>query len=256
MALSWGGRDYAWTSPLILGMAFAGVLFGFIFFLVELRAPHPILNLGLFRNSIVSIAVTAASIVSAAMFGATIFIPLFVQSVLGTSATESGKVLMPLTLSLLLMAIISGQGITRTGRYRPFAIAGVALSAVGVFLLSRMEAGTQYSTVVRDLVVMGLGLGAAMPVFNLAVQNAVEPRIVGSATAMVQFMRAIGGALGVALFGSVLAQGQATREGLAISIHRIFMIATVLLVLTTILTFFLREVPLRQSNRPEGLPEI
>jgi EmrB/QacA subfamily drug resistance transporter len=313
LALSWGGRDYPWASPLIVGMVSAGVVFGALFFVVERRATHPIVNFALFRNSIVSIALSAASLTSAAMFGATLFIPLFVQSVLGSSATDSGKVLMPLTLSLLLTAVVAGQGITRTGRYRPFAIAGTALSAVGVFMLANMGSATDYSVVVRNVLIMGIGLGAAMPVFNLAVQNAVEARVVGSATSMVQFMRSIGGALGVAMFGSVLATGfspafrqalpadvvssmspaqlatvadaqlymtpggakqlerilsgfglnadavldavrQAARTALAASLQDVFEIAAALLVLSTILTLFLREIPLRKTNRSEVEP--
>ncbi|WP_158814476.1 MDR family MFS transporter [Methylocapsa sp. S129] len=207
LALSWGGRDYAWASPTILGLLLTGVVFGALFFVVELRAAHPIVNLALFRNAIVSVALSTAFLTSAAMFGAVLFIPLFVQSVLGSSATDSGKILMPLTLALLLTAVVAGQGISRTGRYRPFAIGGAAMGAIGMFLLSRMDPSTSYFMVVRNVAILGVGLGAAMPVFNLAVQNAVEARVVGSATSMVQFVRSIGGTLGVAAFGSVLASG-------------------------------------------------
>ena len=310
LALSWGGRDYSWTSPLILSMALAGVLFAALFVSVELRAPHPIVDLALFRNSIVSIALSTAFLTSAAMFGATLFIPLFAQSVLGGSATESGQILMPLTLSLLLTAIIAGQGITRTGHYRPFAIAGAAVSTVGVLLLTRMDPSTSYLVLVRNVAIVGVGLGAAMPVFNLAVQNAVEARVVGVATSMVQFVRSIGGALGIAVFGSVLAGRfspefsralpadvvsevsparlgaladaqlymtsagtkkleailagfglhteamtsafrQAARIALAASLQNVFEIAAALLLAATILTLFLREIPLRKTNRRE-----
>jgi EmrB/QacA subfamily drug resistance transporter len=310
LALSWGGRDYPWASPVIVGMALVGILFGVTFVFVELRAAHPIVDLALFQNSIVSIALSTAFLTSAAMFGATLFIPLFVQSVLGSSATESGKILMPLTLSLLLTAIVAGQGISRTGRYRPFAITGTALSATGVFLLTRMDPSTSYAVLVRNVAILGVGLGAAMPVFNLAVQNAVEARVVGAATSMVQFVRSIGGALGIAVFGSVLANGfspafrqalptdvlsevspprldaladaqlymtsagtkqlegilagfglntdamigavrQAARAALATSLHDVFEIAAALLFCATILALFLREIPLRKTNRRE-----
>jgi Na+/melibiose symporter-like transporter len=291
-------------------MALAGVLFAALFVSVELRAPHPIVDLALFRNSIVSIALSTAFLTSAAMFGATLFIPLFAQSVLGGSATESGQILMPLTLSLLLTAIIAGQGITRTGHYRPFAIAGAAVSTVGVLLLTRMDPSTSYPVLVRNVAIVGVGLGAAMPVFNLAVQNAVEARVVGVATSMVQFVRSIGGALGIAVFGSVLAGRfspefsralpadvvsevsparlgaladaqlymtsagtrqleailggfglhteamtsafrQAARIALAASLQNVFEIAAALLLAATILTLFLREIPLRKTNRRE-----
>ncbi len=308
LALSWGGRDYPWASPVIVGMALIGLVFAASFVFVEMRAAHPIVQLSLFRNSIVSIALSTSFLVSAAMFGATLFIPLFVQSVLGSSATDSGKILMPLTLSLLLTATIAGQGISRTGRYRPFAIGGAALGAIGVFLLTRMDPSTSYAVLIRNVAIIGVGLGAAMPVFNLAVQNAVDVRIVGSATSMVQFVRSIGGTLGIAVFGSVLSNGfapafrqalhaavgpvfspsaldsladaqlymtsagtgrlettlagfglntdavrnavsRAARAALSVSLHDVFEIAAALLFCATVLTLFLREVPLRQTNR-------
>jgi EmrB/QacA subfamily drug resistance transporter len=311
LALSWGGRDYPWASPVIVGMMLVGVVFAASFVLVEMRAVHPIVELSLFRNSIVSIALATTFLTSAAMFGATLFIPLFVQSVLGSSATDSGKILMPLTLSLLLTAIIAGQGISRTGRYRPFAIAGTAMGAFGVFLLTGMDPSTSHAVLVRNVVIIGVGLGAGMPVFNLAVQNAVEARVVGSASSMVQFVRSIGGTLGIAVFGSVLSNGfspafrqalpaavrsevspsvldslsdaqlyltsagttqletmlagfglktdaamsavsQAARSALSVSLHHVFGIAAALLFCATVLALFLREIPLRKTNRREG----
>jgi hypothetical protein len=308
LALSWGGRDYPWASPVIVSMAMAGLVFAASFVFVELRAAHPIVVLSPFRSSIVSVALSTAFLTSAAMFGATLFIPLFVQSVLGSSATDSGKILM--TLSLLLTAIIAGQGISRMGRYRPFAIAGTALSAVGMFLLTKMEPSTSYAVLVRNVAIIGIGLGAAMPVFNLAVQNAVEARMVGSATSMVQFVRSIGGTLGIAVLGSILsndfstafrralpagvnseispsvleslaeaqlnltsagsrqletmlarsglntdavtsAVSQAARTALSASLHDVFEIAAALLLCATVLTLFLRDIPLRKTNRRE-----
>jgi hypothetical protein len=308
LALSWGGRDYPWASPVIVSMAMAGLVFAASFVFVELRAAHPIVVLSPFRSSIVSVALSTAFLTSAAMFGATLFIPLFVQSVLGSSATDSGKILM--TLSLLLTAIIAGQGISRMGRYRPFAIAGTALSAVGMFLLTKMEPSTSYAVLVRNVAIIGIGLGAAMPVFNLAVQNAVEARMVGSATSMVQFVRSIGGTLGIAVLGSILSNdfstafrralpaavnseispsvleslaeaqlnltsagswqletilarsglntdavtsaiSQAARTALSASLHDVFEIAAALLLCATVLTLFLRDIPLRKTNRRE-----
>ena len=313
LALNWGGRDYPWNSPVIVGLATAGIFIGVIFFMVEVRAPHPVLSLQLFKNRIIAVALGSSSLIAVTMFGVTIFIPLFVQSVLGESATASGKVLMPMTLSLLLTAIFAGQLITRTGQYRYFAIFGSAMSALGVFLLSRMDMNVSYLTVVRNIVIAGIGLGATMPVFNLAVQNAVDINFVGAATSMVQFTRSIGGALGVAIFGSVLInsftpafherlsphimaeltpeqravfdnpqtymrgsdininmmftnklQGKiiednfrrAARAALAEALNRVFLIGAFLLFVATLLTFLLKEIPLRKTNNPrEMAPE-
>ena len=216
LALSWGGRDYPWTSNLILGLLAASVFFGTLFFREEFRASHPILPLALFRNSIFSISVTSASLISAAMFGAVLFIPLYVQSVLGTSATESGKTLVPMTLSMLASAVVTGQAISRFEKSKPFAIFGIAVSALGLFLLSTMNESTSYNTVVLYVIILGTGLGASLPVFSLSVQNSTENRFIGTATSTLQFMRTIGGSLGVAIFGTVLVNqfGSAFHRGI------------------------------------------
>ncbi len=205
LALSWGGRDYAWNSLLIRGFITGAIIMLGVFFYIETKASEPIVPLTLFKNKVIWTSMSAALIVAMGMFGTTLFIPLFIQAVIGTSATKSGAVMMPLTLSLILCSIASGQIITKIGRYRVVAIVGVFLNLLGMFLLSRMDATTHYYTVVRNMIVMGLGLGATMPVFNLAVQNAVEVKFVGAITATVQFVRSIGGSLGAAVFGSVLA---------------------------------------------------
>jgi EmrB/QacA subfamily drug resistance transporter len=216
LALSWGGRDYAWTSPLISGLLALGALMTAIFVRIEARAAEPIIPLGLFRQPVVSTSVVAVTLTAMAMFGTVLFIPLFIQGVIGTSATQSGAVLTPMTLSLVVSSTLSGQLISRLGRYRWLSVCGVALTAVGMLLLSGMGVNTDYFTVVRNMIVVGLGLGVTMPVFTLAVQNAVEQRMVGTATSTVQFFRSMGGALGTALFGAILTNsfGSALRAAL------------------------------------------
>ncbi len=204
LALSWGGREHAWDSPLILGLLGFGAAAAGLFLYIETQTKEPILPLGLFRNRIVWTSSAAATLVSAGMFGTTIFIPLFIQAVIGTSATKSGAVLTPMMFAMIASSITCGQLMTRTGKYKWFAVAGTAVTTVGLFLLSRMDAHTTYATVFGNMIVMGLGLGLTMPVFNLAVQNAVEHRQVGVATSSVQFMRSLGGSIGAAIFGSVL----------------------------------------------------
>ncbi len=309
LAISWGGRDFGWASPVFLGMLALGAVMTVAFLIAESAAPEPIIPLRLFREPIVSTSLAAAALVAVGMFGATLFIPLFIQAVVGTSATRSGAVLTPMMLGMITASMTSGQLVMRWGRYRSLAIAGVSLTTVGMFLLSRMDVSTHYLTVVTYMVVLGLGLGATMPLFSLAVQNAVDVRVVGTATAMVQFLRSIGGALGAALFGAVLvnrfvpgfhgalpaelldrippaalakldnpqllmtpgalenlaldlagfgAQAQsaaaavlgAVRVGLATALHDMFLLGTALLVVATLITLRLKEIPLRRSNRP------
>jgi EmrB/QacA subfamily drug resistance transporter len=204
LALSWGGNDYAWTSPVIIALfAVAAVMLG-VFGLVETRASEPIIPLSLFRNSIVGVSVVAIAVMAMGMFGTILFIPLYIQGVIGTNATQSGTVLMPLMITMIGMSVLSGQIIGRTGRYKLTGIVGMAVMTVGLFLLSGMGPDTDYQTVVRNMIIIGLGMGPTMPVFTLAAQNAVKVSQLGVVTSLTQFSRSIGSTLGVALFGSVL----------------------------------------------------
>jgi EmrB/QacA subfamily drug resistance transporter len=220
LALSWGGNDYAWTSPVTLGLfAFATValiVFGF----VEHRSPEPIIPLSLFSNSIVSVSIGAMMVMAMGMFGTILFIPLFIQGVIGFNATQSGTVLMPLMITMIGASVISGQIISRTGRYKLPGLLGMVLMAFGLFLLAGMGAETPYEIVVRNMIILGLGMGPAMPVFTLAAQNAVRVSQLGVVTSLTQFGRSIGSTLGVALFGSLLTNefGPAFRAALPTSL--------------------------------------
>jgi EmrB/QacA subfamily drug resistance transporter len=205
LALSWGGTEYPWDSVLIrallgFGLAMTGVLLW-----VERRAPEPIIPLDLFQNAIVRVSVLALVLMTSAMFGSILFIPLFVQGVIGTSATVSGTVLTPMMIAMTVSSIASGQFITRTGRYRAVALGGLGIMTLGMLLLTTMGPDTTNLAAVRNMVVIGVGLGACMPIFTLVVQNVVPYSQLGAATALTQFARAIGGTLGVAGFGSLLA---------------------------------------------------
>ena len=204
LALSWGGNDYAWTSPVIVGLFAFAVVMLVLFGLVESRAIEPIIPLSLFRNSVVSVAVLALTLMALSMFGSILFIPLYIQGVIGTSATQSGTVLMPMMIMNIISSIIGGQVISRTGRYKWVGLFGLTMMTAGMFLLSQMGPDTDYLTVVRNMIVLGLGMGPAMPVFTLAAQNAVKMSQLGVVTSLTQFARSIGSTLGVAVFGSLL----------------------------------------------------
>jgi MFS family permease len=138
------------------------------------------------------------------MFGAISFMPLFVQGALGASATNSGLVTMPMMVGLVLASTASGQVVSRLGRYRLLVLTGVAITAAGMFLLSRMDASTTTGTATVNMVVMGVGLGMSMPVLGLVVQNALPYRLLGVASASTQFFRQVGGLMGVAVFGTLM----------------------------------------------------
>lgn len=176
-----------------------------LFVLVQTRVSNGIMPLSLFRDRIVWTASAASVLMSLVMFGATLFVPLYIQGVIGRSAIQSGAVLTPMMLAMITASMTSGQLMTRTGRYKIIAIIGVTITAVGMFLLSQMDISTEHFTVIRNMVIVGFGLGMNLPVFTLAVQNAVDITQVGLATSSVHFLRSIGGALGSAIFGAVLA---------------------------------------------------
>ena len=210
LALVWGGnRDYAWDSAQIIGLFAASAVGLVVFVLIELRAADPVLPLSLFRNRIFVTANLAMFFVGVCMFGAMSYTNLFVQGVLGFSATNSGVTIMPMTLGLVVSSVVSGQVLARVRFSRPFILAGAAVLAVGMFLLSRMAVDTAYLTTVRNMVVIGFGVGLALPVLALVVQNALPFRMLGVASSSSQFFRQIGGTLGVAIFGTLVSNSMA-----------------------------------------------
>jgi MFS family permease len=174
------------------------------FIWVESRAAEPIIPLSLFRNSIVSVSVLALMLMAIGMFGTILFIPLFIQGVIGTTATQSGTVMMPMMIVMISSSILGGQIISRTGRYKMIGLFGMGVMTVGLLLLSGMGPDTDYLTVVRNMMIVGLGMGPTMPVFTLAAQNAVKMSQLGVVTSLTQFARSIGSTLGVAIFGTIL----------------------------------------------------
>jgi len=202
---TWGGTEYAWGSNEIIGLGIVGVALLAVFVWWERRAAEPLLPLQLFRSRIFSVANAMGFTIGMAMFGAIIFIPLFLQIVYGVSAKSSGLRTIPLMAGLLTTAIVSGRTISRIGRYRPFPIAGTAVLVVGMFLLSLLGVDTPPWVASAYMVVVGVGLGLVMQVLVLAVQNDARPQEIGVATSSATFFRSMGGAFGVALFGTIFA---------------------------------------------------
>ncbi len=202
---TWGGTEYKWGSRQIVGLGIVGVALLAAFVWQERRAAEPLLPLQLFRSPIFSVANAMGFTIGMAMFGAIIFIPLFLQIVYGVTPTSSGLRMIPLMGGLLVTAVLSGRAISRIGRYRPFPIAGTAILVVGMYLLSLLGVHTPPWVASAYMVVVGVGLGLVMQVLVLAVQNDARPQEVGVATASATFFRSMGGAFGVALFGTIFA---------------------------------------------------
>ena len=204
LAFSWAGTQYAWGSWQIISLFSFSVVMLITFFLVEMRATEPIISPQLFKNSIFTVSTIAMFLVSAGLFGAILYLPLFVQGVLGNTATDSGLVLTPLMLGFMFSSIVGGQLLSRTGRYKILAMIGFTIAAIGMFMLSRMTPNTSQVEVVRNMLVTGLGIGVMMSLFTIVVQNAFPYRQLGEVTASLTFFRSIGSTMGVAVMGTIM----------------------------------------------------
>jgi EmrB/QacA subfamily drug resistance transporter len=206
LGLSWGGAQYEWTSAPVIGVLVTAGALAIVFLLVESQAAEPIMPLSMFGNSVATLSMIAVFFMGMGLFGGIIFIPLFFQGVLGLSATSSGSFLTPMMLGLVVASTLSGQALSRLGgHYRIQALMGLVVMGSGMFLLSRLGADSSRGQAILSIVVMGFGVGMALPLYIIAVQNAVPYRIMGIATSSLQFFRAIGATVGLALFGSIMA---------------------------------------------------
>jgi EmrB/QacA subfamily drug resistance transporter len=203
LVTSQGGTTWAWGSAQVVLIAGLGVMLLAFFLVAERRAREPVLPLSLLRDRVFAVAGALSLMVGFALFGTVTFLPLYFQTVDGATPTGAGLRLVPMMAGLVVMSIVSGQVISRTGRYRAFPIAGTALMVIGLLLLSRLDVGTSTATSALYLLVLGLGLGAVTQVLVLAVQNAVDYGVLGAATSGVTLFRGIGGSVGAAVFGAI-----------------------------------------------------
>lgn len=213
LALVWGGNEYEWGSTTIVGLLAASAVLLTIFVIWEGRAEEPILPLRLFRGRVFTIGVLLSFVIGASMFGAIVFLPLFLQVVTNASATNSGLLLLPLMAGLMTTSVGSGRVIARTGHYRRWPMAGMLTSAAGMALLSTMDAETSRLESSLYMVVLGLGIGMVMQVLVLAMQNASEPQDMGVVTSSANFFRSLGGSMGISVFGAIFASLLADKLG-------------------------------------------
>jgi hypothetical protein len=285
LVTTWGGNQYPWGSATIVGLAVAGIVTLIAFVWWETRAPEPILPLKLFRSRVFAVSNAMGFTIGMAMFGAIVFIPLYLQLVYGASPTSSGLRLLPLMAGLLIAAIASGRIITRIGRYKVFPIVGTIVLVVGMFLLSRLGVGTAPWLSSVYMAVVGVGIGLVMQVLVLVVQNDVAPRDIGVATSTATFFRSVGGSFGVAIFGAIFASRLADQlaklphsitarlgggvhlqpeqakhlppavhdaflQAFSHSLHGVFLWGMAIAVIPAGLAWLLKEVPLRATLAP------
>jgi EmrB/QacA subfamily drug resistance transporter len=286
LATSWGGTTYPWRSPVIIGLFVAAVVLIALWWLSARHAAEPVLPLRLFRNPVFRVSAAIALAAGFALFGSVSYLPLFLQVVHGISATLSGVYLLPLVGGLLITSIASGQLITRTGRYRVFPIVGTALLVVALFLLSRLNEYTSTALTSVYFLILGLALGLIIQVLVIAVQNSADYADLGTATSAVTFFRSMGGAFGVSVFGAIfsnrlgaelasalrgvrlppglrIANAAAdpallkklpaairddVRHAYSLALHPVFLYAIPVALVAFILSWFLREVPLRATS--------
>ncbi|WP_030605884.1 MFS transporter [Streptomyces achromogenes] len=203
---SWGGTEYAWDSRPILFLAAGALVTTVLFLLAEHFAAEPLIPLRLFRDSVFTVSGLVGLVIGVALFGAASYLPTFLQMVDGASATESGLLMLPMMAGIVGASIVGGHLISHTGRYRIYPVLGSAVSAVGMWLLSRLQTDTPRLHYSIWMAVLGTGIGLVMPVLVLAVQNSVRPADLGSATSANNYFRQIGGSVGAAVFGTLFAQ--------------------------------------------------
>jgi predicted MFS family arabinose efflux permease len=290
----WGGDRYAWDSAQIIVLAIAAVTLLAAFVWQERRAPEPVLPLRLFGDRVFVVVSAALFIATLSLFAAIVFLPLFLQLVTGASATESGVLVLPLLVASAISTTIAGRVMAKTGRYKLFPVIGLALMSLGLLLFSGLDATSSRATAALYMVVFGAGFGMVTQILVVAIQNAVEPREIGTATAAANLFRALGGATGVAVYGAVFAGGlrhwlparlpgrlpagiephaiQATpgrihalaapvqhgiAQAVADSLHDVFLVGAPIAFAGFLVVLFLREQPLRSgggATRPSAGP--
>jgi len=255
LGLTWGGATYPWESPQVVGvLSAAGVLY-LAFFIAEQFVKEPLLPLDLFRNQVFAasglLALAGGMIVYAMIF----YLPLFIQRVLGQTATTSGASLAPLFIPVAVSAVLGGQLIAKMGRYQFLAVIGAIILLAGMFLLTRMNTTTTLTMVSLNMIVIGLGIGVLQPIYTLAAQNAIPIQRMGTGTGAVNYLRAMGSLIGTAVLGAIVTHpgsgAHTSRQALAVSIEQIFVVTLGVGIAILIITFFLKDVRLRK--RGEGV---
>ncbi len=290
LACTWGGTTYPWGSPEVLATGIAGLVLAVVFVAIEQRVVEPLLPLALFRDRIFAVSAAGGFVVGAIIFAVSIYVPVFSQGVQQISATSSGVILIPFSLGWVAAATVTGQLISRTGRYRLFPIVGSVFILAGLALLAFLRVGSPPGAVAAILVVTGIGMGMTFQPYIIATQNAVAVQNLGIATATIQFFRSMGGSLAVAALGTLLAnhlasdlraelganasridtdrllgggsvpagQSDGVRQALDSALHDVFVASIPLGVVALVLALALREVPLRtwshESRAPDAEP--
>ena len=269
----WGGQEHEWGSPTIVGLGTAAVVLLGLFILQESKASEPLIPLRLFRESVISVSTSLSFMLGVVMMGSMTFLPLFLQVVIGATPTTSGLLLLPMMGGVLVGSTFAGRLTTRWGRYGVFPRVGTLIAITGVVTLSKLDTDSSRIHSSVGMLLLGFGIGMTMPTLSLAVQNAAPMADMGVATSSVNFFRSLGGSLGVAVFGAVMAGHvsdidprllnspaqiralePAVREpivsALADGVQAVFVAAIPAIIIAAALAWLLKELPLRTTLGP------
>jgi EmrB/QacA subfamily drug resistance transporter len=241
----WGGGRYGWGSPQILALIAGTILLAAALALRERRAAEPIVPLRMLRTRAVAVASAGLFLATASLFAVVVFVPVFLQRAAGISPTAAGLLMAPMMLGTTATTILAGRRMVATGRYKVFPVAGLAVMAAGLVLLAALAGQRSPAATAAALVVFGVGFGGVSQVLVMAVQNSVDRRELGTATAATSFFRALGGAIGAAFLGAVFAARAGTD--VAGAVRAVFAAAAPLAVLGAFAVARLPELPLRSS---------
>ncbi|HXQ49608.1 MAG TPA: MDR family MFS transporter [Stellaceae bacterium] len=288
LVTTWAGTALPWTSPIILGLVAAAAILVALLVIQELRAPDPLLPPRLFRENVVVLGSAITFLTGAAAVGATIFLPLFLQVVIGASASNSGLLILPLMLGLTVGATATGRLVRITGRYKLFPIVGLFLAVAGFVAMVGVARGTPSLVYGSVMAVLGCGFGPQGPAVMIAIQNAVELRDMGTATSLNSFFRSMGGSFGVALLGAILLAGLTQENGANLSagnllhggpamiaalpdavrqtviasfthsFRYVYLVGGAMCAVALVCALFLKELPLRSrtaAQRPDAKPD-
>jgi EmrB/QacA subfamily drug resistance transporter len=278
---NWAGTKYAWGSTVVVGLVIAAFVLGLLWFAAERRAAEPVVPLRMFRDSTFNISNVVAFVGGFISVGALNYLALYLQMVTGISPQNAGLLMLPMTAGMLLSTMVSGHFMAKTGQYKWYPAASMAVSAVALYLLSTMTNSTGFAVASAFMAVLGLGAGLSQQVTVVASQSAVEMRDIGAATSTVTFTRMLGTSIGASVFGAILSHGlaehasklahgasispeavrrlpQAAQDvytsAYADSLSTVFLTALPLTLVGLVLALFLKKLPLRSGGGPGKRP--
>ena len=256
LATIWGGNQYEWTSPQIIGLLVFSVVAALVFIPVENRAAEPVMPMYLFKNRNFLLTLGASLALGVAMFGAVEYIPTYLQMALGVSATVAGLLMIPMMGVMLVVSIVTGRVVSKSGRYKRYVTSGTAIVALGLFLLSTVNVDTPTWLFCVYLAVMGAGLGMSMQFLTLIVQNAFPVSVVGTATASNNFFRQVGATVGASLVGGLFTSRLTSLIAYNDALIPLFLYLVPLGLVSTLLLFFIREDALATTLETEPAVDI